>query len=342
MEDDTNQSAESPDEQAADPSAARERTLRVGFDQVWCDERSRRIWREAEELVRQAGDPTPGIEAVVQAYEEAVEKDPENATLLYECALSLGSLGELVNEALRTAAVTLLEEALARDPENERMAALLKLYRRPSGLVARAAHREAGHAVAEHLLGRILVRVNCELGVDRVSLQDLIVRQPASLRLGALGEQIFFWLKQVDRWQDEGKMTPEEAQAARADLWAPFLALQRGAPEEAAPRRLEEEHRKDLVALLAGGEAERRFTGERTNSCLAAATELSRALPEEEQARALSWAYSCAEALIETHWGAIEALAAAMVAEPELDGPRAVEVIEGALRCVSAGGPSAP
>jgi hypothetical protein len=196
------------------------------------------------------------------------------------------------------------------------------------GLLRQALYWQAGHAVASHLLGRTLVRIPFPQEDDEGSPAHFLGSAPPGEYLRGLATWLTHWLVEVTRLEEAGRLTAEDAEAARADLWRPFLVQGYGEGGE-GPVRPEERCRKDLAALLAGGEAVRLICGGPSNPCLAEAWELARGLPPEAQHRALSWAYSRAEALVADHRPAVEALAAALRTDGDLDGPRAEQIIDG-------------
>jgi hypothetical protein len=214
-----------------------------------------------------------------------------------------------------------------------------------------AAYQEAGQAVAEYRFGRGLIRVPCAADSDLASLRQQLTMGTHDRQLCQLADRLFPWLLVVNRLERLGGLTGAEAMEARADLWRPFL-LRVDPPAAAAPAggsaapaalaRREESRRKDLAAMLAGGEAWRRFTGAAANPCWEEARQLAGAtLPPEARARALGWAASRAEATVQDDWPAVQALAAALVLDPDLDGAVAQDVIARALSGAFASGDDA-
>jgi hypothetical protein len=212
-----------------------------------------------------------------------------------------------------------------------------------------AAYQEAGHAVAEHCFGRELIRVACPPDDDPETLRRIVVARTPIDQARELEAQLFPWLTRVDELEAAGVLSGAEAEAARIDLWRPlrwwycFQNETRGdtvraaadrvlddgfsASDAAAAERYETGLRRDLAAILAGGEAWRRHTGAPANPCWEDARQVAADLPPETRQRMLAWAGSRAEAIVPDRWPAVQALAAALVLYSPLDGWEAQAII---------------
>lgn len=218
-----------------------------------------------------------------------------------------------------------LREQVAREPQ----------------LLVHAAYWLAGRAVAERHFGRSLLRVPCPIDADEESLRQVLLAFPPSRQLQVVGGRIFPWLQEVGRLEQVRRLTAEEAQAYRKDLWAPLLLWmrpeepERPRPDLDPPARVEIGYRQDAAVCLAGGEAVRRVTREVSNPCLEEASGICASLPDRARERALSWAASRAETLVREHWGTVERLAGALLANDDIDGPLVEMILDQAMRHAS-------
>lgn len=315
------------------------------------------IWSAAEQALEGGEDPFSVMHHVLTGYRDLIRDRPGEVTLQLEAAFAMA----LFREWLRAGALALLDGVRTAEPANDLAGWLARALQDERTLATRACYWEAGQAVAAYLHGRRLHLAAVEPhGVGwrrnwrdapecssasavlyspprdagsspRALFAEFMAAESPVRRRRLLEERLVPWLFALPGLCSAGTIFAPEAVDAMTDLFAPFRALEgtRRMPGEfAAEARV----RLDVMCLLAGGEAERLHAGGRRNFSYGDALEVAAAIPAWRREKGLSWAVSRAEAVVRNHWPAVEALAEALAAGREPDGPAAESIIEQALQ----------